>query len=115
MMGKMNIEKFREVLKERIRISKETQDNWDYGIEQCWLKLVEILSEDIDGTIEYLRSDCTADEFIWISEIFEEIAEKTKSREFISTLYHLAEKYSEEIKKYNVLNVIQYAEGVLDD
>ncbi len=36
---------------------------------------------------------------IWISEIFEEIAEK----------------YSEEIKEYIVLNVIQYAEGVFDD
>jgi hypothetical protein len=27
-----------EVVQERIRICDETQDNWDYGIEQCWKK-----------------------------------------------------------------------------
>jgi hypothetical protein len=38
-----------------------------------WMKLVDILSEDINGTIYFFRTKCTADEFIWNSEIFEEI------------------------------------------
>jgi hypothetical protein len=111
----MNIVKFREILKERIRISVETQDNWDYGIEKCWVQMTEVLSEDIDGTITFLLEDCTADEFIWISEIFEEVTEKTHSRAFISTLVAVAEKYSDEIKEYNVVNVIGYAEALLND
>ena len=111
----MDIDKFREIMKERIRISIETQDNWDYGIEQCCKKLIDVMSEDIEATNQFLLSDCTADEFIWTSEVFEEVAERTKSRSFIATLYRVAEKYPEESKEYYVRDVITYAEGFLDD
>jgi hypothetical protein len=111
----MNIEKVREILKERIRISIETQDNWDFGIGKCCNKLIEVLSEDIDGTIQFLLTDCTEKEFIWISEVFEEIAEKTQSPEFISTLYQVADKYPDAVKKYYLLDTIKYAEGRLDN
>ena len=63
-------EKLTEVLKERIRISEETQDNWDYGIEQCQKKEIELLSKDINDTIEYFENNCTATEFSWLSEVF---------------------------------------------
>ena len=76
-------ENIADVINERIRISDETQDNWDYGIEQCWKKYVEILSADIDKSIEFFLHDCTDEEFYWLSEIFEEIAEKTQSKQLI--------------------------------
>nr|MDK8582778.1 hypothetical protein [Lactobacillus iners] len=75
----MDVQKFREVLKEL----NETEIEYDYGIEMCWKEEVEILSEDIPSTVEYLKNECTADEFVWISEIIDDLAEKTRSRELV--------------------------------
>ena len=47
----MDINSFRKVIKQR----EETDDEWDYGIEQCWKKEIEILSEDIPSTIDFLK------------------------------------------------------------
>ena len=49
----MDINSFREVIKQR----EETDNEWDYGIEQCWKKEIEILSEDIPSTIEFLKNE----------------------------------------------------------
>ena len=39
----MDLVKFREVIRER----SEMSDEWSFGIEQCWKKEIEILSQDI--------------------------------------------------------------------
>ena len=107
----MDVQKFREVLKEL----NETEIEYDYGIEMCWKEEVEILSEDIPSTIEYLKNDCTADEFVWISEIIDDIAEKTKSRELVECYKNLMNKYSEETKEYYIGFCIECAEDFLQD
>lgn len=99
------------ILEERSTIS----DEWDYGIEQCNQKLITLLTENISDTIAFLENDCTADQFSWISEVFDEIAEKTQSQAFIETLKKVASKYPEETKKYNILSFIESAEGTLRD
>ena len=75
-----------EILKERIRISQETDGNWDYGIEQCWKRAIKILTADTSKSIHYFLHECTDEEFYWLSEIFDDIAEQTPSRELIATL-----------------------------
>lgn len=73
-----------EILKERIRIMIETQDNWDYGIEQCWKKYIDVLIADIEKTIHYFLHECSDEEFYWLSEVFEELIEKSQSNELIA-------------------------------
>lgn len=87
-----------------------TDDEWDYGVEQCHEKLIALLTENINKTIEFLDNDCTANQFSWISEVFEEIARITKSQDFIQALRRLAEKYPEETEKYNIISFIVSAE-----
>lgn len=111
----MNRDRFREVIKERIRISKECHDEWAYGIEKCWEQEVEILTEDIPSTLLFLQNDCTADEFSWISEVIEDIAEQTNSREFIECYKQLMSKFPEECNKYNVALSVEYAESALGE
>lgn len=102
----MNIAAFKDVIARLDKLHPE-----DYiAIEKCWKEEIEILSEDIAGTIDFIKNECTADEFSWISEIFEEIATKTQSREFIDSLYMTAKKYPEETEKYNILSFIESAE-----
>lgn len=105
----MRKEEFRKVIQERI----ECHDEWADGIEHCWKKEIEILSEDISSTIEFLQTDCTADEYSWISEIIDDLAAKTQSRELIACYKSLMAKFPEECKTYNIAGSIEYAEAEL--
>ena len=107
----MDVQKFKEVIRRR----KETHDEYDYGVEMCNKEEIQVLAEDIPSTIEYLKNDCTADEFVWISEIIDDIAEKTKSRELVECYKNLMNKYSEETKEYYIGFCIECAEDFLQD
>ena len=92
---------------------KATNDEWASGVQQCWEEEIAVLSRDINDTISFFINDCSADEFSWLSEVFEDVAEKTQSRAFVRCLYHVADKYQSECEKYHINRVIQYAEGAL--
>lgn len=74
------------------RKSKSIED--DYGIQVCWDKMVEILSSNIYETIEYLEN-CSKEDLYFISEIFEDVSEQLKSKEFIDCLRKLDIKFPE--------------------
>lgn len=106
----MDVVKFREVIRERSKMS----DEWSFGIEQCWKKEIEILSHDIPSTIEYLKNACTADEYGWISKIIDDLAENTQSKEIIEAYKILMIKYPDEYKKHYISSSIKFAEDALD-
>ena len=107
----MDVQKIREVIRRR----NETHDEYDYGVEMCDKEEIQILSEDIPSTIEYLKNDCTADEFVWISEIIDDLAEKTRNRELMECYKSLMGKFPEESKRYHVDFCIECAEDFLED
>jgi len=115
----LDIERFRDVIKERERILKETDDEWDYGIEKCWHQETEILAEDIPGTIDFFINECTAEEFSWISEIIDFLLEKTQSKELLKYYKSLVIKFPDESKKYNIKEIVEDVErgvfGEADD
>ena len=99
----------------RAVLHERSKTDWEYVIELCWKKEVEILTRNIDDTINYLDNECTADEFSWISEVFDELVEATQSRELIACFYRVAAKYPEESEKYYIVRHIQMAEDYLLD
>ncbi|MBR7069513.1 MAG: hypothetical protein IKI30_03580 [Oxalobacter sp.] len=109
----MIAEEFKKIISERIYISKTTDDEWDYGINKCCERLINLVSDNLEESIDYIKNDCTADEFSYLSEVMEEIAEKTQSQEFIDVLYETAKKYPEECKDYNILSFIKDAEELI--
>lgn len=110
----MDIEKFRKVLEERRRICKETNDEWDYGINQCFQEETKILSKDIDSTIEFLKTECTEDEHGWISEVMDYVAKEIQSRKFVDCLKELKSKFPKTWDAHYEKCII-YAEGELRD
>ena len=93
---------------------ENTDDEWDFGVQQCHQKLIALMVEDIDKSIEFLEKDCTANQFSWLSEVFDETAEISHSRAFIEALKHLAVKYPEETKEFNIMSFIESAENILE-
>ena len=96
---------YQKIVEER----KNMKGDIDYDNNPVIKKSIELFSEDINATIEFLENQCTGEQFIWLSEIFEEIAEKTQSKEFINCLYETAQKFPDETKKYNIISFIDDA------
>ena len=101
-------------LRAAIQKRANTNDEWDNAVHLCWEEMVTVFSEDMSKTICFLKNDCTASEYSWLSEVFEEIAEKTQSREFIAALRKLAVKYPEETEQYNIMSFINGAEACIN-
>lgn len=78
----MNIEQLRKV----IARNEALDPNDDFGTEKCWEEMTAILSEDINATLHYFESECSDEEFYWLGAVFEDIAEKTQSKELIQVL-----------------------------
>ena len=87
----------------------------DWESEPVIQKTIQLFTANLQETIDFLDHDCTADQFSWMSEVFDEISEKLQSWEFIDALRRTAAKYPEETRKYNVLRFIETAEGMLSD
>jgi hypothetical protein len=68
--------------------------NDDYGIQNCWNEMIEILVKDEKKTLHYLEH-CSKGELYWISEVFEDIAGALQSKELIICLRKLDNKYPE--------------------
>ena len=79
----MNIQQLRNALARRITLHA----NDDIGTQACWDEMIDILSENITSTLNFFNTECADEEFYWISEIFEDIAERTQSKELIDVLY----------------------------
>ena len=110
----MNIEKFREVIARRIYVEEISCGEWVDGIEECLEKEIEILSEDIPTTIEFLKTECTADEYIWISEVIDDVIDKIPSKELVKCYKLLMIKFPNEYQTYNISGVIEICERIIE-
>ena len=106
----MKIDEFRKIIHER----EQCHDEWTYGIERCWKKEIEILSEDIPSTKEFLNTECTAEEYSWISEVIDDVVEKVPNKELVNCYKNLMSKFPEECQKCNIAGVIEICESMFD-
>ena len=74
-----------------------------------------MIRKSIESTIAFLKNDCTANEFVWISEIIDDLAEKIQSRELVDCYKALMSKFPEECKTYNIAGSIECAEAELTE
>lgn len=109
----MRIDDFRSAIKRREYVEDISHGEWAEGIEECWKNEVEILSEDVPSTIEFLNNDCTASEYSWISEVLEDVIEKTSSRELIECYKALVSRFPEECSTYNIAEIVEGAEKIV--
>lgn len=99
----MNKNKFEKVMNERARIQQDTQDNDYIGIEICCKEIINIIKEDISGFIIFLKEECSAQDFLFITEWFNELASSIKSQELFTCLRLLIRnRFPEENQKYHI-------------
>lgn len=109
----MNREKFNKIIEER-KYWAQFQEADPDSLDRLWNDLANLLSENIEDTINFMNNEINGEEFVWISEVFYDIADKTQSKEFIKALYEIAKKFPGETKKYNIISDIEFAQEYID-
>ena len=110
----MNIEQLRGVIERNMALDP----NDDFGTEKCWEEMTAILSEDIVATLHYFETECTDEEFYWLGAVFEDVAEKTQSKELIQVLRNRLTKVTPEtycqqnLKNEHMRKWVDYTEYV---
>lgn len=106
----MDVAKLKETILQRDALDL----NDDFGIEKCWEIETEILSSDIPGAIEFLKT-CSEAEFSWVAEVFPDVISATKSRELYQAMWERYESLeSSEYKELNLVD-LKYAKDALPD
>ena len=87
--------KFKALLRARI----DNEVAIEAGDTSYWENLAEFLSKDIASTIAFLENECTPEEISWTGEVFDDVAAKTKSKEFVEALHRIRSKMPEDLGK----------------
>lgn len=107
-----------QLLRETIEKNSALDPNDDIAQEECWETMTDILSEDINSTVKFFNSECSDEEFFWLSPIFEDVVERTQSKELIDVFRSRLDKVKEEsydqqsFKSEHMRKWVDYAEYV---
>ena len=103
-------EEFEKLVEKR----KKNNGDIDYETDPVIKEMVSLMTADMSSTMGFLKNECSEEQFVWLSEIADEITEYTKSREFIQGLRDLCDKYPETAKKYNIHYFVESAAEYLE-
>lgn len=104
--------KYQELVNERVNT------DWEYKIDKICEDLITMITEDdcaFNDFIEYMQNDMTAEEYIYLSEISDEISQIKPSPKFVEAYRGLALKYPKETKDYQIMSFIEVAEAWAED
>ena len=101
---------FEKLVEKRKKINVDI----DYETDPIIKEMVSLMTADISSTIIFLKDECSEEQFVWLSEIADEITSRTKSSEFIQALMDLCDKYPEATEKYNIRYFVKSAAEYLE-
>lgn len=104
---------------ERERIWTECEDNWAEGIDRCANDAIAVIKEDVNGFISYLKSDCTRQDYLYITDWFDEIIQEIKSQDLVDAFRETTEnRFPAENREFNISRdldeaIEEYGEGLV--
>ncbi len=96
----MDYNSFKSKVEQFIENRNNIHDN-DPALYQFWNRFADFLAQEEALTIQFLN-DTNANNVDLISEIFEDISEKVKSKKFIECLEALEIKFPEKLLKHSI-------------
>lgn len=86
----------------------------DYENDPIVQKIIYRLCENIDETIAFLDTECSGNQLVWLSEIFDELAEESQSKALVDAFERTAQKYPIESKEFNLSYFLESARTFLE-
>ena len=81
----------------------------DERMESLWDQEVDYLASHQDETILFLSSECTADDLIWMSEIFAPLLDRTGSKELLLAVENAVKRHEKECAEFGVVEALNTA------
>lgn len=81
-----------------------------YYPDPWWERELDAICEDMQAARIFIENDCSDEELFWLSEIFEDIIDRTEDVAFLGCLQKRAERMNDEARKKEVLDEIREAE-----
>ena len=88
------------------RISNPNAENYP---DPWWDAEIRQFTENIQDSMEFIRSECSDEEFLWLSEVFDDIIEQTRSSVFFDCLRERAQQITNPEWKKEILEVLHAA------
>ena len=88
------------------RISNPDAEN---DPEPWWNAEIRQFTENIPASIEFIRNECTDEELLWLSEVFDDIIDQTQSRMLFDCLQERAQQVKNLEWRENILKEIHLA------
>ena len=101
---------FHKVIKERA-----TNPNANHYEIPWWDAEIKQFTLDIDTSIQFIREECSDEEFWWLGEIFDDLMEATGSVELLNSIRERVERVSNAEWKKDILECIQTAAEYVED
>ena len=87
----------------------------EYYEESVWKSEVDAICTDLPAAIDFILSECTDEEFQWLSEVFDDIMDKTRSIGFLDTLRQRVQSVENPEWKESIVEDIRTAAEYIDN
>lgn len=100
---------FHQVIHERM-----TNPNANYYEIPWWEAEIKQFTANIQESIQFIESECTDEELYWLGEVFEDIADRTRSSAFVDCLKKRVQSVRNPEWKQAILEDIRTAAEYID-
>lgn len=98
-------------MKELYEQNKARDENDPDALEEMWDKQIEVLTANLDDTIEYLKA-AAPEELRYVTEVFEDVSAYWQSEELVKAMEDSVNRLPEEEKRLSQVDVY-YAKEAL--
>lgn len=87
----------------------------DYYEESVWKEEIDAICEDLPAAIRFILSGCSDEEIQWLSEVFDDVMEKTRSLDFLNCIRQRVQAVKDDGRRAELLEDIKTAEEYIDE
>ena len=106
----IDFEPFHAVIKERV-----TNPNAFYYADPWWEAEIKQFTLDVDTSIQFIKEECSDEEFWWLGEIFDDLMEATRSVELLNVIRERVKLVSNAEWRKDILEDIRTASDYIED
>jgi hypothetical protein len=87
----------------------------DYYEESVWKEEIDTICEDLPAAIRFILSGCSDEEIQWLSEVFDDVMEKTRSLDFLNCIRQRVQAVKDDGRRAELLEDIKTAEEYIGE
>lgn len=93
----------KELFQKRLQLDEDNP----FELYKFWDEINAYIIRHPEETLNYLNHPCSSEEFVFFSEIIDDILINTDDYRFLEGMKRLCDIYPEEANKYNIVSILK--------